>query len=65
MRHLITGAPIRSDPAAGVRDLTFAETFRMRAEKEPWIEFVEPHPEQRPLICKSRFSNSEVGILRQ
>lgn len=42
LRHLVTGAPIRSDLAAGIRDLAFAETCRMSAGKDAWMEFAEP-----------------------
>jgi predicted dehydrogenase len=44
LRHLVAGAPIRSDLAAGVRDLAFAEICRISAEKGAWMEFVEPRP---------------------
>ena len=37
LRHLVTGAPIRSDLAAGVRDLAFAEACRRSAETGQWV----------------------------
>jgi predicted dehydrogenase len=42
LRHLVTGAPIRSDLAAGIRDLAFAEACRMSAETGQWVEFDKP-----------------------
>ena len=39
LRHLVTGAPIRSDLAAGVRDLAFAEACRRSAETGQWVAF--------------------------
>jgi predicted dehydrogenase len=39
LRHLVTGAPIRSDLAAGIRDLAFAEACRRSAETGKWVEF--------------------------
>ena len=38
LRHLVTGAPIRSDLAAGIRDLAFAEACRRSAATGQWVE---------------------------
>ena len=38
LRHLVTGAPIRSDLAAGIRDLAFAEACRTSAATGRWVE---------------------------
>jgi predicted dehydrogenase len=38
LRHLVTSAPIRSDLAAGVRDLAFAEACRRSAATGQWVE---------------------------
>jgi len=38
LRHLVTGAPIRSDLAAGIRDLAFAEACRASAATGQWVE---------------------------
>jgi predicted dehydrogenase len=38
LRHLVTGVPIRSDLAAGIRDLAFAEVCRRSAQTGQWVE---------------------------
>jgi predicted dehydrogenase len=38
LRHLVTGTPIRSDLAAGIRDLAFAEACRASAAARQWVE---------------------------
>src|SRR5262249_45279254 len=42
LRHLATGAPIRSDLAAGVRDLAFAEACRLSAATGAWVDLERP-----------------------
>ncbi|HEY2135072.1 MAG TPA: Gfo/Idh/MocA family oxidoreductase, partial [Xanthobacteraceae bacterium] len=38
LRHLVVGAPIKSDLAAGIRDLQFAEACRRSAATGAWVE---------------------------
>jgi predicted dehydrogenase len=38
LRHLVAGAPLTSDLAAGVRDLQFAEACRRSADTGAWID---------------------------
>jgi predicted dehydrogenase len=38
LRHLVTGAPIRSDLAAGIRDLEFAEACVRSAATNAWVD---------------------------
>jgi predicted dehydrogenase len=38
LRHLVAGAPLRSDLAAGVRDLQFAEACRRSAATGAWVD---------------------------
>jgi predicted dehydrogenase len=47
LRHLASGAPIRSDFAAGVRDLEFAEACLRSAATGEWVSFESQSP---PLI---------------
>jgi predicted dehydrogenase len=42
LRHLVTAAPIRSDLAAGVRDLQFAEACRASAAAGTWVKLPKP-----------------------
>jgi predicted dehydrogenase len=39
LRHLVTGAPLAADLAAGIRDLAFAEACRRSAATGQWVEF--------------------------
>jgi predicted dehydrogenase len=41
LRHLATGAPIRSDFAAGIRDVAFAQTCGRSARDGAWVDFDE------------------------
>jgi predicted dehydrogenase len=38
LRHLVAGAPLTSDLAAGVRDLQFAEACRRSAATGAWVD---------------------------
>ena len=38
LRHLVTGAPLRSDLAAGVRDLLFAAACQRSAATRAWVD---------------------------
>jgi predicted dehydrogenase len=38
LRHLVTGAPLQSDLAAGVRDLVFAEACQRSAATRAWVD---------------------------
>ena len=42
LRHLATGAPLRSDLAAGVRDLAFAQACRRSAGTGTWVKMETP-----------------------
>jgi predicted dehydrogenase len=42
LRHLVTGAPIRSDLAAGIRDLEFAEACLRSAATGAWVDLQKP-----------------------
>ncbi len=42
LRHLVTGAPLKSDLAAGIRDLAFAEACRRSAATGAWVDLVQP-----------------------
>ncbi|HUI95664.1 MAG TPA: Gfo/Idh/MocA family oxidoreductase [Xanthobacteraceae bacterium] len=42
LRHVATGAPLKSDLAAGLRDLEFAEACRRSAATGAWVEMTEP-----------------------
>jgi predicted dehydrogenase len=42
LRHLVTGAPMRSDLAAGIRDLQFAEACRRSAAAGAWVDLERP-----------------------
>jgi predicted dehydrogenase len=42
LRHLAVGAPLRSDLAAGVRDLQFAEACLRSAAAGAWVEMEKP-----------------------
>jgi predicted dehydrogenase len=39
LRHLVTDAPLRSDFAAGIRDVAFAETCRRSFREAAWVDF--------------------------
>jgi predicted dehydrogenase len=41
LRHVATSAPLRSDFAAGIRDLAFAEACRRSARERAWVDFAE------------------------
>jgi predicted dehydrogenase len=42
LRHLATGAPLKSDLAAGLRDLAFAQACRRSAAAGTWVEMEGP-----------------------
>ena len=42
LRHLATGAPLKSDLAAGIRDLAFAEACLKSAKSRAWVEMEDP-----------------------
>jgi len=42
LRHVATGAPLKSDLAAGLRDLEFAEACLRSAATGTWVEMAEP-----------------------
>ncbi len=42
LRHVATGAPLKSDLAAGLRDLEFAEACRRSAATGAWVEMATP-----------------------
>jgi predicted dehydrogenase len=41
LRHLVTGAPLRSDFAAGIRDVAFAEACGRSVRDGTWVDFDE------------------------
>jgi predicted dehydrogenase len=41
LRHLVTGAPLRSDFAAGIRDVAFAQACGRSARDGAWVDFDE------------------------
>jgi predicted dehydrogenase len=41
LRHLVTGAPLRSDFAAGIRDVAFAQACARSARDGAWVDFDE------------------------
>ena len=41
LRHLATGAPLRSDFAAGIRDVAFAQACGRSARDGAWVDFDE------------------------
>jgi predicted dehydrogenase len=42
LRHVATGAPLKADLAAGIRDLAFAEACRESAATGAWVELEKP-----------------------
>jgi len=42
LRHLVADAPMRSDFAAGIRDVAFAEACGRSARENGWVGFDEP-----------------------
>jgi hypothetical protein len=39
LRHLVTGAPLRSDFAAGIRDVAFAQACQQSVRDGTWVAF--------------------------
>ena len=42
LRHVVTGAPLKSDLAAGIRDLAFAEACLRSGASRAWVEMEAP-----------------------